>query len=599
MMPRSPPKPLGAASYFDDIEELPAAFVRDYRQHQAVTYHAFTAEEVTMVRQGLLSWYDETRRRLPWRGDPPPWTRTSTPAASAAPGAATGRKGKTSKSAKEENPAQPRLTAFFGSKPKQQQQGQHPTEVARKRRSTGIASESELGLKQQRQQEGNDVLSLAVEEEQPSLLKRIPMSAYGTWVSEVMLQQTRVETVIDYYVKWMTLFPTPNDLAAASLEQVNKAWAGLGYYRRAKMLHEGAKKVVSDHSGCLPGTAKELKDLPGIGPYTAGAVASIAFGECEPLVDGNVIRVLARLRAIASDPKNAGLNKLCWDLAGSIVDPGRPGDFNQALMELGATVCTVKNPSCSACPVRTSCFAKKLTSAGSKGPKHAVGEDGMAVVPTAVTDFPRKAAKTLVKDQALSVSVVERDGPAGPQVLLVKRPETGLLAGQWECPCVMLRDGSEPRSSDAGNRARGTVVPSSDVPEKERLRLVDAFLFCDLGLSETLVRSRASVGTATHVFSHLRHTMQVERIEIASDPGMDDKFGTTSSRENRWVDVSDMGGVGITTGMKKVLALASKARASSSRSTSGAKKGTKRDAKRKLDEEPNQRTTKQTKGATK
>ncbi|CAN0486137.1 unnamed protein product [Ectocarpus sp. 12 AP-2014] len=413
------------------------------------------------------------------------------------------------------------------------------------------------------------------------------------------------------------------------------------------MLHEGAKKVVSDHSGCLPGTAKELKDLPGIGPYTAGAVASIAFGECEPLVDGNVIRVLARLRAVASDPKNAGLNKLCWDLAGSIVDPGRPGDFNQALMELGATVCTVKNPSCSACPVRTSCLADKLTSAGSKGTKHAasstrgtvfavvnsssssssnwmakpspssvvsrengelgacgctvceVGEDGMAVVPMAVTDFPRKAAKTLVKDQALSVSVVECDGPAGPQVLLVKRPETGLLAGQWECPSVMLRDGSEPRSSDAGNRARGTVVPSSDMPEKERLRLVDSFLFCDLGLSETLVRSRASVGTATHVFSHLRHTMQVERIEIASDPGMDDKVGTTSSREHRWVDVSDMGGVGITTGMKKVLALASKARAISSRSSSGTKKGTKRDAERKLDEESNERTTKQTKGATK
>ncbi|CAM9855582.1 unnamed protein product [Ectocarpus fasciculatus] len=520
--------------------------------------------------------------------------------------------------------------------------------------NTGIKSESELGLKQRRQQEGNDVLPLAVQEEQPSLLKGIPMSAYGTWVSEVMLQQTRVETVIDYYVKWMTLFPTPNDLAAASLEQVNKAWAGLGYYRRAKMLHEGAKKVVSDHNGCLPGTAKELKDLPGIGPYTAGAVASIAFGECEPLVDGNVIRVLARLRAIASDPKNAGLNKRCWDLAGSIVDPGRPGDFNQALMELGATVCTVKNPSCSTCPVRTSCFAEKLTSAGSKGSKYAassargtafgagssssssssssgsskvakpspssvvsrqngelgacgctvceVGEDGMAVVPTAVTDFPRKAAKTLVKDQALSVSVVERDGPAGPQVLLVKRPETGLLAGQWECPCVMLRDGSEPRSSDAGNRAREAVVPLSDVPEKERVRLVDAFLFCDLGLSETLVRSRASVGTATHVFSHLRHTMQVERIEITSDPGMEDKVGTTISREIRWVDISDMGGVGITTGMKKVLALASKARssgASSSRSSSGAKKATKRDTKRKLDEESSKRTRKQTKGAKK
>ncbi|CAM9722567.1 unnamed protein product, partial [Laminaria digitata] len=243
--------------------------------------------------------------------------------------------------------------------------------------------------------------------------------------------------------------------------QVNKAWAGLGYYRRAKMLHEGARKVQADHRGSVPSTAKALKELPGIGPYTAGAVASIAFGECEPLVDGNVIRVLSRLKAIASDPKSAALNKLCWDLARSIVDPDRPGDFNQALMELGATVCTVSNPSCYTCPAKTICLAHNLTARSQhkpstttdtivksshhntsgegttttadhvkKGAKSTplpkslplpkplpvptstsgepgvppgqacactvceVGEDGMAVVPLTVTEFPRKALKT-------------------------------------------------------------------------------------------------------------------------------------------------------------------------------------------------------------
>eukprot|EP00752_Nemacystus_decipiens_P009795 g8744.t2 len=628
-----------------DIEELPAGLVEGYRRHQAATYHAFTAEEVGTIRVGLLAWYDKNRRMLPWRGDPPPWTRTASASASgnSRPGLL---KKETAAAAGKVDPAQPRLTAFFGSTPKQP--GASTNTTSADVTGGGCSSSSNGTARKRKKAEaagagGND------EGQQQRPLKRIPMSAYGTWVSEVMLQQTRVETVVDYYVKWMARFPTPKALAEADLDQVNTVWAGLGYYRRAKMLHLGAQKVLTDYGGSLPGTARELKDLPGIGPYTAGAVASIAFGECEPLVDGNVIRVLSRLKAIASDPKNAGLNKLCWDLAGSIVDPQRPGDFNQALMELGATVCTAKSPDCSACPVKASCLAHKLTAAAAEDsdgakippPKQSsskdgrtserakdlstrvavpsssstttasasseeapaassnaphqdtkcgcpvceVGDDGMATVPEAVTDFPRKAAKTLVKEQVLSVSVVERDDPAegSLQILLVKRPDTGLLAGQWECPCVVLRDGAESAGAEddaVGGRAKKKVAvqssEASSVPAKERVEAADSLLFSDLGLSKALVRSRAGVGSATHVFSHLRHTMQVERVTLADAvPDVDDlgSAGKSSFREIRWVDASDMGGCGITTGMKKVLALAAKARSGGAAGRPAAKQG--------------------------
>ncbi|CAN0395183.1 unnamed protein product, partial [Discosporangium mesarthrocarpum] len=204
----------------------------------------------------------------------------------------------------------------------------------------------------------------------------------------------------------------PNDFLFFILGQVNEVWAGLGYYRRAKMLHEGAKVIQTKHGGKLPNTAKGLLTLPGIGPYTAGAVSSIAFGECEPLVDGNVIRVLSRVRAIASDPKKTALNNLCWNLARELVDPDSPGNFNQALMELGATVCTVKSPSCESCPIEGMCAARALVRAGAGAGEGAramrggsvegegcictvceLGEGGLVDIPSQVTDFPRKAVK--------------------------------------------------------------------------------------------------------------------------------------------------------------------------------------------------------------
>jgi A/G-specific adenine glycosylase len=172
------------------------------------------------------------------------------------------------------------------------------------------------------------------------------------WVSEIMLQQTRVETAIPYYYRWMERFPTVEVLADVDEESVLKAWEGLGYYSRARNLHRSARLVRERLGGVIPQDSRSLKTLPGIGEYTSGAIASIAYGEVVPAVDGNVRRVLSRLFDL-EDPTDASLRKQ----AGELVDPDRPGDWNQALMELGATVCTLRSPRCSACPLTVECRA--------------------------------------------------------------------------------------------------------------------------------------------------------------------------------------------------------------------------------------------------
>ncbi|KAM3620106.1 uncharacterized protein V6R79_018414 [Siganus canaliculatus] len=181
---------------------------------------------------------------------------------------------------------------------------------------------------------------------------------YAVWVSEIMLQQTQVATVIDYYNKWIKRWPTVKDLAAASLEEVNQMWAGLGYYSRGKRLHEGAQKVMSELKGQMPRTVDSLlKELPGVGRYTAAAVASISLGQVTGAVDGNLIRVLCRLRAIGADSTSPAVTEALWNLANTLVDRERPGDFNQAMMELGARICTPKGPLCSQCPVQSHCHS--------------------------------------------------------------------------------------------------------------------------------------------------------------------------------------------------------------------------------------------------
>lgn len=244
---------------------------------------------------------------------------------------------------------------------------------------------------------------------------------YRILVSEVMLQQTRVETVVPYYRRWMERFPDPGSLAAADLDEVLGIWEGLGYYGRARNLHRAVREVVTRYDGEVPSEPDELRRLPGVGPYTAGAVASMAFGEAVPAVDGNVRRVLARLLD-APSPTAGELEE--W--ARALVDPERPGDFNQALMELGSLECTPRSPGCERCPVAGHCAAR------------AAGTQGERPAPR-----PRKPPPRV--DEAVAVLV--RSGSDGDEVLLRKRPEKGLLGGMWELPGVRAERGRRPREA--------------------------------------------------------------------------------------------------------------------------------------------------------
>ena len=180
---------------------------------------------------------------------------------------------------------------------------------------------------------------------------------YHIWVSEVMLQQTQVKTVLNYYHRFLTKFPGIQRLAAADLQAVLKAWEGMGYYARARNLHRAAKTVMQDHGGRIPDQWETFRSLPGVGDYIAAAVLSIAFNQPYPVVDGNVKRVLARLHKIYAPVNRPGSDKQFKKAAARLLDPGRPGDFNQAMMELGALVCKPRNPLCDACPITRMCRA--------------------------------------------------------------------------------------------------------------------------------------------------------------------------------------------------------------------------------------------------
>lgn len=182
---------------------------------------------------------------------------------------------------------------------------------------------------------------------------------WAIWVSEIMLQQTRVEAVREPFERFLERFPTPAAFAAATDDEVMVAWRGLGYYRRARLLRDGARRVVEAHGGVVPDTIEALADLPGVGPYTLGAVASIAFGRCQPAVDGNVERVVSRHRGWDEPIGTAKARKPIAAQALAWMDRGRAGDFNQAVMELGATVCTPTSPACPTCPISADCVARR------------------------------------------------------------------------------------------------------------------------------------------------------------------------------------------------------------------------------------------------
>jgi A/G-specific adenine glycosylase len=524
---------------------MSSTLLEDWISHSDADFH--TLQQPAEIRAALLTWYDNDRRMLPWRGDPPPWSGST---------------------------AKPSTT--------------------KKKVHSPVSNLDKL--------------------------QSIPLTAYGVWVSEIMCQQTRVEAVIPYWLQWMQTFPTVHDLAGATDEQVNSLWAGLGFYRRARLLHTAAKHVVNELDGEMPNTVEGLQQLSGVGRYTACAIASIAYGITVPVVDGNVCRVLSRLSLIAQHIKAPELkDKWGWHLAKQIVEAGdgsRPGCVNSALMELGATYCSpsgtglddrdplkgfylsirlgnelmdameddkyahlvnraVQNGQrVDRCPIcETNGMSRVLTDFATiynETTTDKASDKGTLAIPARPTIcghavFPLAPPKAHKREDVYAVGVFscranDRDDD---RWLLVRRPKDGLLANQWEFPAALVWSSDTASLEQKGKKRKDmcNVIPL--VAKTARKRALDCLLDelqpevdegSVLAVSSLLDNKRCHVGEAPieHIFSHVRHTMWIEHAHRAVKPETNEWISRTG-REVRWMRENDMDAVGVTSGVKKVL----------------------------------------------
>lgn len=296
---------------------------------------------------------------------------------------------------------------------------------------------------------------------------------YRIWVSEIMLQQTRVDTVIPYFNAFISKFPTVKALAEASEEEVLKCWEGLGYYSRARNLQTGAKMVMELHHGQMPATKEEVAALKGVGPYTCGAIMSIAYNEPIPAVDGNVMRVISRFFALDDDIAKPSTRIKLEKLVETMIPQGQARYFNQALMELGALICTPKSPNCLLCPVMEHCEARL------QGREH---------------ELPIKSKAKKARVEYRVAAIVEGQGEHAGKVLVRQRPAEGLLAGMWELPHVLVAD------------EQAAVLYESELKEQPELgRAIAEELHTQHGL---LVRPRQWFCDQDHIFSHIRWNMR-------------------------------------------------------------------------------------------
>lgn len=303
------------------------------------------------------------------------------------------------------------------------------------------------------------------EAEQRDLPWRKDSDPYKVWVSEIMLQQTRVDTVIPYYNRFLEKFPTIESFAEADEESVLKIWEGLGYYSRARNLHSAIKEVVAAYGGKVPDQKEEILKLKGVGPYTAGAVLSIAYGKPEPAVDGNVMRVLSRILLITEDIAVPAARKTFEEGARTLMFEPNPSYFNQALMELGALVCTPTSPSCLLCPVQKHC------SAFEKGVQD---------------ELPVKTRKKNTRHDKLAAIVLQNEKG---EFLIRKRPAEGLLANLWEFPSLKMQPVLEPHET------------------------LQDFLMTEYSIDVEV--APVSFTTVDHVFTHLKWTIHAFHGKVA------------------------------------------------------------------------------------
>ena len=498
------------------------ALLEEFLAHDSADFH--NIREPAAIRAALLDWYDNHRRMLPWRGDPPPWIGST-------------------------------------------------------------ASKIE-----------NRKIHLSHDQQNPN--QAYPLTAYGVWVSEIMCQQTRVEAVIPYWLKWMKAFPTVHDLAAATDDQVNQHWAGLGFYRRARLLHNAAKHVVNELEGELPRTVDGLQQLSGVGRYTACAIASIAFNVTVPVVDGNVCRVLSRLSLIANHIKAPELkDKWAWQLAEQIVQTGdgtRAGCVNSALMELGATYCSPSGTGIDdGDPLRDYYLSNTLGDElltvwrDSRLSGHLERAENVVTqsqrcpvcVHTGISDvlvnfaelceeanapaivrghavFPLPPPKQHKREEVFAVLVLSCRGVNGERRwLLVRRPKSGLLANQWEFPAAMLWNSDDERAKSKKRQDMTNQIPDFAQPIRRKATSALLLTLESDGEVEQLSRlKQSSVGDAPieHVFSHVRHTMWLEYAHCDVKPESLEWINA-AGKQVRWMAESDMNQVGVTSGVKKIL----------------------------------------------
>ena len=342
-----------------------------------------------------------------------------------------------------------------------------------------------MGLtKKQRVRLGDSILAWYGENKRDLPWRRTD-DPYRIWVSEVMLQQTQVDTVIPYYERFVRAFPSVMALAGASLQEVLKAWEGLGYYARARNLHAGARRIAADMGGRLPGSREGLLAIPGIGPYTAAAVASIAFNEDCAVVDGNVARLLARLFVIHESPAESSTKTRLNELAAELLPRGNAADFNQAMMELGAIVCKPACPECGRCPVASHCLALRTLADPSV--------------------LPVKKARRLKPHYDVAVGVVWKDA----EILIRRRPAEGLLGGLWEFP------GGTPEKNETLQ-----ACVERKIQNEHGIRVV----------------AGEDIGSLQHAYTHFRITLHPFRCRYVGTSG------TRQQRSHAWVTPAELAG---------------------------------------------------------